>query len=84
VLIIFSKDDCPYCDKAKKLLDNYKIDYVVENVKTNKEALDFIKSHGHTTVPQIYNGPTLLVSGGYTGLAAMSREEILEGLGNGC
>jgi len=77
---IFSKDGCPYCDKAKMLLDNYEIDYVVENVTHNKESLAFIKGNGHTTVPQIYNNSDILVEGGYDGLAALSREEILERL----
>jgi len=78
MITVFSKDGCPYCDKAKALLDNYEIDYIVENVTRNKEALAFIKGNGHTTVPQIYNGLDLLVEGGYTGLASMSRETLLE------
>ena len=78
MLKIFSKDGCPYCDKVKILLDNYEIDYVVENVTHNKEALAFVKGNGHTTVPQIYDDEELFVKGGYDGLAALSREEILE------
>ena len=48
------------------------------NITKNKEALAFVKGNGHTTVPQIYNGVELLVEGGYNGLAALSREEILK------
>jgi glutaredoxin len=78
VIVIFSKDGCQYCDKAKALLDTYEIDYAVANVDTSQEAMDFVKERGHTSVPQIYNGIDLLVAGGFNGLAEMSREEILE------
>lgn len=78
MITVFSKDGCLYCDKAKALLDDYEIDYTVENVSTDPVALAFIKDSGHTTVPQIYNGLDLLVEGGYAGLSSISRETLLE------
>ena len=78
MITVFSKDGCPYCNKAMALLDAYAIEYVVENVSQNQESLRFLKGAGHTTVPQIYNGLDLLVEGGFDGLSKLTYEEILE------
>lgn len=46
----------------------------------DSSALEFIKSQGHKTVPQIYFNGSVLVEGGYTGLTkqdpALLREAI--------
>ena len=43
-------------------------------------ALEFIKSKGHRTVPQIYLGETVLVEGGYDGLKKSDPTELKERL----
>jgi len=78
MITIFTKDGCPFCVKAKNLLDGYDIKYLITNVTENKAGMKFIKEAGHTTVPQIYNNFDLLVEGGYNGLAELSKEEIME------
>ena len=54
---IIGKDNCPYCDKAKAMLDEEHIPYVYKNLSTlsekNREVwVDFIKNQlAMTTVP---------------------------------
>jgi len=78
MITVFTKDGCPYCTKAINLLEGYDIQYMTTNVSENKAGLTFLKSAGHTTVPQIYNNFDLLVEGGYDGLAKLSKEDIIE------
>jgi len=74
MITIYSKQHCPFCVKAKTLLDIKGIDYTEVKVDEVAEAKDFLVSEGHRTVPQIYKDGKLLVEGGYTGLAAQSEE----------
>ena len=48
--IIFTQDNCSYCDKVKELITKNGDEY--EEIKV-KDVQDF-KSKGHTTVPQVY------------------------------
>ena len=45
------------------------IDFAEVKIDEDAEARDFILAQGHRTVPQIYRDGTLLVEGGYQGLA---------------
>ncbi|KAF1796928.1 glutaredoxin-1 [Mucor lusitanicus] len=57
-VVIFTKSTCPYCKKAKALLDGYNIKY--ENVELdthpNGDAIqDYLaKKTGQNTVPNIF------------------------------
>ena len=51
---IITADTCVYCDKAKKLMKNFNIDYEEHNVSNNDIREDF-KKQGFKTVPQIWN-----------------------------
>ena len=56
-VIIYSKDPCPYCVKAKMLLSRKKVDFV--EIKITSDALReemIAKSGGRMTVPQIFIG----------------------------
>lgn len=56
-IIIYSKDICPYCVRAKMLLDNKGAQY--EEIKvTTAELMEEVieKSGGRRTVPQIFIG----------------------------
>ena len=68
MLTLYTKPNCPYCDRAKIWLEKNGIAYSTVNVLEDTSALEFIKSQGHKTVPQIYFNNELLVEGGYTGL----------------
>jgi glutaredoxin len=53
-VVIYSKNNCPACDRAKALLMRYEIAYEIRNIDTDMEAMDFIAAQGHRSVPQIY------------------------------
>lgn len=55
-VIIFTKQTCPFCVKAKNLLKNKEADYEeidVEGKEDLRRAL-VLKTNGSTTVPQIF------------------------------
>jgi glutaredoxin len=54
---------------AKSWLKNNNISYTEVDVTTDKSLLEFLRSQGHRTVPQIYFNEKLLVEGGYDGLS---------------
>lgn len=56
-IVIYSKDPCPYCVKAKMLLERKKVAFT--EIKITSDALreEMIqKSGGRMTVPQIFIG----------------------------
>ena len=69
---IYSKDECIFCDRAKKLLKEIKLDY--EEIKLNpkqyeeyaKERNRLIEQTNHTTFPWIFIGEKFI--GGFTDL----------------
>ena len=71
MLTIYSKNNCPFCVKAKALLTLKGV--VFEEVKIDQDpsAREFIFNAGHRTVPQIYKNGSVFVEGGYTGLAKL-------------
>jgi glutaredoxin 3 len=81
MITVYSKNNCPFCVQAKNLLKNKGIDYQEVKIDEDSAAKDFILSQGHRTVPQIYQDGTLLVEGGFTGLAKQGPEffETLKG-----
>lgn len=64
--IIYGKQGCVNCNKAKQFLDNKGIDYEYTDLGTNPEALEFILQEGYRQVPQIYADGEHI--GGYEGL----------------
>jgi len=76
MITIYSKDGCPYCDRAKKLLEELVITHEVVHIDKDNDAREFLLAEGHKSVPQLYVGKTLLVKGGYDGLREMSAASI--------
>jgi glutaredoxin len=74
MITVYSKDSCPFCDRAKKLLESRGVEYREINVSQDSEAREFLIEQGLRSVPQIYRG-TILIQGGYQGLAGLSEEE---------
>lgn len=52
--IIYGHHQCPWCDKAKDLLDTKGLSYRYINILTNDEARADITRMGHRTVPQVF------------------------------
>jgi len=77
--IIYTKDNCPFCTKAKMLFQNRNIEYKEYTITTDKDKLllndnyvtreDLLQKAPHAkTVPQIWLDDKHI--GGYTELAA--------------
>ena len=77
MLTVYSKPNCPFCDKAKNYLRNNNIDYEVVDISVNEEARNFLLNEGHRSVPQIYNNKTVFIENGWLGLEKLTKEEIL-------
>jgi glutaredoxin 3 len=71
MLKVYSKSNCPFCDRAKHLLTQKGIVYEEVRVDLNPDAREFIMQAGHRTVPQIYLDDQVFVEGGYQGLAKL-------------
>ena len=82
MLTVYSKNYCPFCDKAKHLLKTKNIAYKEIKIDEDQEAREWLIAQGHRTAPQIYKGEELFVEGGYQGLAKLSDEELFNKLGD--
>jgi len=81
MLTVYSKNHCPFCDKAKHLLTTKNIPFSVVNIDEDPDAREWLIGQGHRTAPQLYIGEQLFVEGGYQGLAKLSDQELQERLG---
>lgn len=81
MLTVYSKNYCPFCDKAKHLLKTKNIAYTEIKIDEDFEAREWLVAQGHRTAPQIYKGNDLFVEGGYQGLVKLSDEELFNKLG---
>lgn len=72
--VIWSKDGCPFCDRAKQLFDGSGIKYEERNISTNdwtrEQLLEAVP--GARTVPQIFLDGMLI--GGYQELCQYYEE----------
>ena len=79
-IIIYSSDACPYCVKAKRLLESKGVEY--EELRIDKEpalADEVVrKSGGMRTVPQIFIGDYHV--GGCDELYALEKDNKLDPL----
>jgi glutaredoxin len=65
--IVWSKNQCPYCDQAKNLLKMKGIDYEERNINNGWAREDLLEAvPGARTVPQIFLDGELI--GGFTEL----------------
>jgi glutaredoxin 3 len=69
MLTVYSKSHCPFCDRAKSLLESKGVEYTTVSVEEDPDARQHLLDLGLRSVPQIFNGTTL-IQGGYQGLAA--------------
>lgn len=54
MLKLYTQPKCFYCNIMRELLDETLHTYQIINIKEDSEAAEFIKSQGHSTVPQLY------------------------------
>lgn len=79
---IYSADWCPFCNRAKRLLDNKGVPYQEINVDQNPGTREEImQKTGHKTIPQIFIGEEFI--GGFSELSSLdSRGELDAKLGS--
>ena len=68
MLTVYSKNNCPYCDRAKQLLESKGVTYTEINVEHDPESRQMLVDKGLRSVPQIFHGYEL-IEGGFNGLA---------------
>lgn len=76
---IYSKEWCPYCIKAKRLLDSRGVEYTVRDVTSNRKLeREMVERSGRRSVPQIFiDGEAI---GGYDDLAQLNAAGELDRL----
>ncbi|MGY8865517.1 MAG: glutaredoxin family protein [Methylophagaceae bacterium] len=80
-VVVWSKTQCPYCDKAKAKLDALHVNYEVKLIGTDVELEDLLEAvPGARSVPQIQiNGENI---GGYTDLLTYIENTGFNGTGH--
>jgi len=76
MIIVYTKDLCPYCDGAKAYLNKIGEPFEAVNITNNPDLREWLINQGHKTLPQVYYKDKLLVEGGYTGLGALLPSDI--------
>ena len=78
-VVVYSKDYCPYCDRAKSLLKSKGVSFEEINLEGQMEKFVELKQKtGMMTVPQIFINDQLV--GGYTELAELESKGELDPL----
>lgn len=71
-ILIYTKANCPYCDWAKKLLDNKHQSYQEIRVDLDMNKLtEMVQRSGRRTVPQIFINDQAI--GGFDDLSALDQ-----------
>ena len=78
---IFSKPNCPFCERAKQYLDTLDVQYETIDITKNPMAHSFLVKEGHRSVPQFYQEERLLFEGGYQQLVKYNKEQLNEMIG---
>jgi glutaredoxin 3 len=69
---VYSSHNCPWCDRAKALLESKGLDYKEINIsKDHVKALGMIERSGRRTVPQIFIDDEPI--GGFDELSALNQ-----------
>ena len=79
-IIIYSKENCPYCVMAKNLLKKKGVEQI-EEIRIDLDSIQrdhMIEITGRKTVPQIFIGSTHV--GGFDDLNALSHSGELDNL----
>jgi glutaredoxin 3 len=61
MLTVYSKANCPFCDKAKFLLETKGVQFEEVRIDLDSIAREFLIAQGHRSVPQIYKDGTVFV-----------------------
>lgn len=78
---LYTKDTCPYCINAKRLLDNKGVTYTeisVYDMSSEERAEVAQKTNNYRTVPQIFIGDTFI--GGFDNLNELNQTGKLDAM----
>lgn len=69
---IYTKEDCPYCDKAKALFDEKGVEYETYNVTGDEELFEEMveRANGRKTAPEVFIDDKLV--GGWDETSALN------------
>ena len=67
MLTVYSKNNCPFCVRAKQLLESKDVPYTEVNIEYDQDARQMLVDQGLRSVPQIFYGYEL-IPGGFDGL----------------
>jgi glutaredoxin 3 len=73
MLTVYSKNNCPFCDRTKALLESKGVAFTEVNIENDPESRQMLVDAGLRSVPQIYHGFEL-IPGGFDGLSKKSAE----------
>ncbi len=54
MIAVYTKNNCPACERAKALLASKDIPFEAKNIDFDLEAMDFIVEKGHRAMPVLY------------------------------
>lgn len=79
-VLIFSSRFCPYCQRARHLLDKKQVEYeeILIDLEPERRPEMIQRANGRTSVPQIFIGDHHV--GGYDDMAALERAGKLDAL----
>lgn len=78
-VIVYSKANCPYCDRAKQLLTAKQVSYTEIRIDLDpKQQAEMITRSGRRTVPQIFINDQPI--GGFDDMAALEKQGKLNAL----
>jgi glutaredoxin 3 len=80
MVTVYSKNHCPFCDRAKALLESKGVPYTEVNIENDAESRQMLLDKGLRSVPQIFHGYEL-IPGGFSGLNSKPAEffQLLKG-----
>jgi glutaredoxin len=73
MITVYSKNNCPFCDRAKQLLESKNVPYTEVNIENDTDARQMLVDKGLRSVPQIFHGYEL-IPGGFDGLNKQPAE----------
>lgn len=78
-LVIYSKPNCPWCDRAKELADKHNIPFIERDISQEPFLRDWLVNQGLKTVPQVFDFFRHI--GGYEDFARYIRNQEVSGAG---
>ena len=73
MITVYSKNNCPFCVRAKQLLESKNVPYTEVNIENDQDARQMLVDQGLRSVPQIFHGYEL-IPGGFDGLNKQPAE----------